>query len=121
MSQQFVFWRAERALDSAAVYSSLLEDGVTVDGLEPLDPGLAERAIITAFPTWTVELARADGGNQTMLAGPGERGAIDVGYLPQAVVATCYGMDPEEWNVVIRAFTDLGMPLYDPQIGHRFD
>jgi hypothetical protein len=121
MSQQFVFWRTDRELDSAAVYERLMGQGETVDGLEPLDDEAAERAIVAAFPSWTVEVDRTAGADQTMLAAPGDHGAIDVGYLPQAVVATCYGMEPDDWNIVIRTFTDLGLPLYDPQISHRFD
>jgi len=56
-----------------------------------------------------------------MLAVLGDRGAVYVSHSPQMVTTTCYGMEPEQWNVVISAVVDLGLPLYDPQISYRFD
>ncbi|KQR26751.1 hypothetical protein [Curtobacterium sp. Leaf154] len=120
MSQQFAFWRTSERLDSAQVYERLV-DGEHVSGLEALDHEAVEAALIAAFPHWAVEKTRADGADQTMLAGPGNRGAIDVSYSPQMVTTTCYGMDSEQWNVVISAVVDLRLPLYDPQISYRFD
>jgi len=96
-------------------------NGEHVPGVDLLDPDAIEAALIAAFPDWTVENTRASGAEQTMMAGPGDRGAIDVGYGPQSVTTTCYGMEPEQWNVVISTLVDLGLPLYDPQIGYRFD
>jgi len=105
-------------------------DGITVCRLRqakgwsewtPITPQAVEAALIAAFPDWAAERTRADGADQTMLAGPGDRGAVDVSYSPQMVTTTCYGMEPEQWNVVISAVVDLGSPMYDPQISYRFD
>ncbi|WIE79885.1 hypothetical protein [Curtobacterium sp. MCSS17_016] len=120
MSQQFAFWRTSKRLDSAQVYERLVE-GEHVPELEAIDHEAVEAVLIAAFPDWAVERTRADGADQTMLAGPGDRGAVDVSYSPQMVTTTCYGMEPDQWNVVISAVVDLGLPLYDPQISYRFD
>ncbi|OII09269.1 hypothetical protein BIU97_12055 [Curtobacterium sp. MCBA15_009] len=120
MSQQFAFWRTSERLDSARVYERLV-NGEVVPEVEALEPAAIEAALIAAFPDWEAGPTLADGSGQTMLAAPGDGGAIDVGYGSQMVTATCYGLEPEQWNVVISAVVDLGLPLYDPQIGHRFD
>ena len=72
MSQQFVFWRTSEQLDARAVYEALME-GEPVVGLDLLDLDAAEQALIEAFPGWTVEAHRAEGGEQTMLISPPSR------------------------------------------------
>lgn len=120
MSQQFVFWRTSEQLDAHAVYEDLME-GKPVAGLDLLDLDAAEQALIGAFPDWTVEARRADGGEQTVLFSPGQRASIDAGYSAESVTVSCSWMSGEQYNLVIQAMATLHLPLYDPQIDERFD
>lgn len=120
MSQQFVFWRTSEQLDARAVYEALME-GEPVVGLDLLDLDAAEQALIEAFPGWTVEARRAEGGEQTMLISSDRRASIDAGYSPESVTVSCSWMSGEQYNLVIQAMGTLQLPLYDPQIDERFD
>jgi len=90
-------------------------------GLDLLDLDGAEQALIEAFPGWTVEAHRAEGGEQTMLISPDQRASIDAGYSPESVTVSCSWMSGEQYNLVIQAMATLQLPLYDPQIDERFD
>ena len=39
----------------------------------------------------------------------------------QSVMIDCYGMDGEDMNKFIDILFEYGCPLYDPQVGERYD
>src|SRR3954451_10973760 len=109
MSTQFVFWRTTAQLDSRAVYERLVA-GDTVEGLDLLNLDDAERALIAAFPGWTLEAQRSTTGAQTVLQRSEGAGTLDVGYTPQSVTVTCYATGPNEWNLLIDAMFTQQLP-----------
>jgi hypothetical protein len=120
MSMQFVFWRTTKDLDARKVYDQLMNGKHKIRGLEPLNLAIIDDALLSEFADWTVEKRRTVGNPQTMLAGPGDKGGLDIGYTPQSVTVTCYGMDEDGWNRVIDVMIAQNLPLYDPQINQRF-
>lgn len=120
MSVQFVFWRTSKSLNSSKVYDRLMR-GKSVRGLETLDLDAIETALISAFPSWEVEVRRTAANQQTMIRHPDGNGALDIGYTSQSVVVTCYGTSASQWNDIIEVMAAQKLPLYDPQVGERFD
>ena len=120
MSTQFLFWRTTKRLDSHKAYERLMK-GKTVRGLESLDLAQVETSLIAAFSDWTVVVHRTPSIEQTMLEQVNGEGGLDIGYRPQSVTVTCYKTGEREWNRIIDAMVSLKLPLYDPQVGQRFD
>ncbi|KQO62843.1 hypothetical protein [Curtobacterium sp. Leaf261] len=119
MSQQFAFWSTPATHDPATVYAQLGEVP-HIHGLDTLDLGRIDTALVGAFPAWRVESRRSAEVGQTMLGGPDGQVGIDVEYGPQYVIVTCHGGGMTEWNTIIDTMQGLGLPLYDPQINERF-
>jgi len=114
MSYDLNFWRYKpgRALKHEQVYEELC-DGKTVEGLEeiPIDQFVAR--VIQEFADWE----RLD---ETTFDG-GDRGSFQLTTAPQSFRVDCYGMDGEDMNRFIEIANEFECPLYDPQVGQRFD
>ena len=114
MSYDLDFWKEKPGikLDPQTTYERL-SDGEWVEGLEELpieaileNVGLKFRQGWTQLDEMTWE-------------------ATDKGFqvytTPQFFRVDCGGMTGEEMNVFIEIAAEVGCPLYDPQVGERFD
>jgi hypothetical protein len=118
MTTDLAFWKTSRELKPQKVDRRLIE-GKPVRGLEAMDADAVETALLAAFPDWRRDATRSTTPRQTMLADD-DRGAMDVFWTADGVIASCYGMGPDDLNRVIDVMIELRMPLYDPQIDERF-
>lgn len=48
-------------------------------------------------------------------------GAFQLYVMPQLICANCTGMAGEDMNKIIDVLLEFNCPLYDPQVGKRFD
>jgi hypothetical protein len=114
MSYDLDFWRYKAGvkLDDERVYDAL-SDGQRVDGLEDLPIDEIVRRLTESFADWQkLDDATFDGG---------ERGSFQVYTSPQFFRVDCYGMNGDEMDKFVDIGTEFGCPLYDPQVGQRFD
>lgn len=115
MSTTLVFWRGGDALDPNETYQ-LLNEGRQVDTVTDLVADDVEATLRTGLPGWThdANLLQPPG------APAGGTPAIDVMIGAQHVVFTAYGATGDQLNEIIDAMLELGLRLYDPQLGERF-
>ena len=116
MSYDLDFWQYETArpmADHHAVYERLSE-GEFVAGLRtiPIDAILAKLDGVFSSLGWT----KLDETNWE-----GQAGAFQIFTTPQFLRIDCYGMNGEDMNRVIDLASGFGLPLYDPQVGKRYD
>ena len=115
MSYDLNFWKYKPGvtLDHQATYESLSE-GETVEGLEelPIDEMLARLQVLVPDAWEKVD-------DQSWESS--DRGIFQVSTTPQSLRVDCYGMKGEDMNVFIDLGSDFDCPLYDPQVGARFD
>ena len=114
MSYDLNFWKYKPgvSLDHQAVYERL-SDGEEVDGLEELPIETMLARIGEVFSKWE----RIDDRNYEHP----DLGSFQLSTTSQFVRVDCYGMDGEDMNPFIDIGTEFGCPLYDPQVGQRFD
>lgn len=114
MSVDLDFWkyREGQYLDNRRVYETACCEGEPVEGLEDLPIEEILQKVADVFSDWT----RLDPFNYE-----GKQGAFSVFTTPQAVRFDCCGMSEGERNALIDIMLSFGCPLYDPQIGVRFD
>ncbi len=114
MSYDLDFWKykAGVSLDHQAVYEQLSE-GKEVDGLEDLPMETILARVGEVFSDWD----RLDPIN---FESP-DRGAFQLTITRQFFRVDCSGMDGEDMNRFIDIGAEFGCPLYDPQVGERFD
>lgn len=116
MSYNFAFWAGGDELDPLSVYEQL-GNGQRVSGLTPLN---GER-VLAAFADhlvgwpWDGQILQPPG------ADPDGAPAFDVSIGEQLVEFVGYGWEPEHANAIIDAMHSLGLRLYDPQVGERFE
>jgi hypothetical protein len=114
MSYDLNFWRYKPgvSLDHQQVYEQLC-DAVNVYGLEILPIARMIVRVHEEFEDWEklddVTFERAD------------RGSFQLSTSPQFFRVDCYGMTSEDMNKFIEIANEFGCPLYDPQVGRRFD
>ncbi|MGC4005742.1 MAG: hypothetical protein QM811_22525 [Pirellulales bacterium] len=99
-------------LDHQKVYERL-SNGELVDGLQNLPIDAMMSRVGEVFADWVrLDNVTFDGG---------DRGGFQVFTTPQFFRVDCSGMDGEELNKFIDIGQEFGCPLYDPQVGERFD
>ena len=116
MSIDLNFWKYQKDtyLDNAAVYQKACCDNEQVEGLEalPIEDILKETA--SAFHDWN----GLDVFNYEEREG---QGAFQISATPQTVRFDCYSMKQADMKRFSAVMSKFGCPLYDPQLGVRFD
>lgn len=115
MSIDLNFWRVQEGLelDSALVYQRACCGQEAVEGLEvlPVEAILEETG--RAFPEWTaLDPRNYEGPNG---------GSFQISAAAQTVRFDCYSMEPADLRRFAPVLAKFGCPLYDPQLGVRFD
>jgi hypothetical protein len=114
MSYDLNFWRYKAGvkLNHQQVYEQL-SDREQIDGLEELPIEKILSRVSETFANWTkLDDITFDGG---------KLGTFQVFTTPQFFRVDCYGMSDEELNKFIDIGNEFGCPLYDPQVGERFE
>jgi hypothetical protein len=114
MSYDLDFWRYKEGvtLDHQKVYEQL-SDGRRVDGLEDLPVDAVIRRVTEVFTDWQkLDDVTFDGG---------KRGGFRLSTTLQFFRIDCYGMSVEDMNKFVDIGNEFGCPLYDPQVGQRFE
>lgn len=114
MSVDLDFWRYQDGvyLDNAMVYQRACCDQEAVEGLRALPAEDILEAVAAAFPEWD---------SPAPFHYEREGRAFQISATPQAVRFDCYSMerlDMKRFSAIMERF---GCPLYDPQLGVRFD
>jgi hypothetical protein len=114
MSYDLDFWRYKSgvALDHQSVYEQLSQ-GQRVEGLDDLPIETMIRRVNEMFADWEkLDEATFEGG---------ERGSFQLFTTAQFFRVDTYGMDGDDLNKLIEIGNEFGCPLYDPQVGQRYD
>lgn len=113
MSYDLNFWKCKLGVTLAhqQTYENL-SDGQKVDGLEDLPIERMLVRIEEVFSDW--EKLSSDSWKS-------KKGAFQVFTTAQFLRVDCYGMDDEDINKMIDIAGEFDCPLYDPQVGTRFD
>ena len=115
MSYDLNFWRYENesaANDHQSVYERL-SDGEFVEGLREIPADAIIERIYKVFSA----LGWANEDEETWES---DDGAFQIDITPQFLRFDCYGMDGDDMNRLIEIGSELGLTLYDPQVGERF-
>ncbi len=114
MSYDLNFWRYKSgvSLDHQEVYRQLCE-GITVDRLESLPIDHIHARVREVFSDWDMLGDMTYDGR--------EHGGFQLFTTPQFFRVDCYEMDGELMNRFIEIANEFLCPLYDPQLGRRFD
>lgn len=111
---QSEFWKYKENsyLDNHKVYETLCDEG-NIEGLENVPVDEIREKIAKAFSDWNkVDENSFENSN---------KGAFQITTTSQSVMIDCYGMDGEDMNKFIDILFEYGCPLYDPQVGERYD
>jgi hypothetical protein len=114
MSYELNFWRysADTKADHESIYQQLC-DGIAVDGVEPLPINDIVARLNQEFSAWqkldNVTFDHCD------------RGGFQLFTTPYFFRIDCYEMDGDDMNKFIEIADEFSCPLYDPQVGRRFD
>ena len=115
MSYDLNFWKYKSGiyLDARTTYASLC-DGENVDGLEnlPIEKILSRLKVLFSDGWEQLDELNWEAVN---------RGAFQISTTSQMFRVDCYGMSGDDMNRFIDLGTEFGCPLYDPQVGTRFD
>ena len=114
MSYNLSFWKYKENsyLDNHKVYETLCDEG-NIEGLENVPVDEIREKIAKAFSDWNkVDENSFENSN---------KGAFQITTTSQSVMIDCYGMDGEDMNKFIDILFEYGCPLYDPQVGERYD
>lgn len=113
MSYDLNFWKYKPGvvLDHQRTYERL-SDGQTVEGLEDLPVDRMLSRIGDVFGDWA---------KLSPDTWEGKKGLFQILVTEQFFRVDCYGMEGEDMNQVIDVATEFGCPLYDPQVGVRYD
>ena len=113
MSYDLDFWKYKPGvkLDHKETYEKL-SDGQFIEGLEELPIDRILERVREIFADWEYL------GSGTW---EGAQGSFQVYTTSQFLRVDCYGMPGEEMNKIIDIAGEFGCPLYDPQVGERFD
>lgn len=115
MSIDLNFWKYQDgiSLDNAAVYQKVCCGDETVEGLEVLPIEDILKEIAAEFQEW-----------DSSAPGDFERegcGSFQISTTPQSIRFDCYSMGQADMKRFSSIMSRFGCPLYDPQIGARFD
>ncbi|MBW1803768.1 MAG: hypothetical protein JRJ85_23940 [Deltaproteobacteria bacterium] len=114
MSYDLNFWQYEDNvyLDNQDVYEKL-SNGELVEGVVNIPVSEILKRLKDYF---------SDGWEQLdELNWESEKGAFQIFTTQQLFRVDCYDMDGEEMNKVIDIANEFHLPLYDPQVGKRYD
>ena len=114
MSYDLNFWKYKEGiyLDNHAVYERL-SDGEIVDGLEELP---IDRIIQRVDSEFAIGWEKRDGLNWES-----KKGAFQIFTTEQFFRIDCYDMEGDDMNIFIDIANEYDCPLYDPQVGKRYD
>jgi hypothetical protein len=114
MSYDLNFWREKPGikLDPQMTYEQL-SHGEWVEGLEDLPIEQILKRIQEAFTQGWTKL------DFQSWEAPGK--GFQIFTTPQSFRVDCGGITGEEMNLFIDIAAEFGCPLYDPQVGQRFD
>jgi hypothetical protein len=114
MSYELDFWKYKSGvtLDHQQVYERLCE-GQALEGLEQLPIAQMTARLNEVFRGW----AKID--DRTFESPKG--GVFQLYSTPQFLRIDCYGIDADDMNRMIEVAHEFGCPLYDPQVGIRYD
>lgn len=116
MSVELDFWKYQKGiyLDNKNVYRNACCDQERVEGLEdlPIEDILKETAAV--FQDWDA----IDRFNYEKKTG---QGSFQISTTPQMVRFDCYSMKQADMKRFSAIMSKFGCPLYDPQLGVRFD
>jgi hypothetical protein len=114
MSYDLNFWKYKERiyLDNQDVYERL-SNGDTVDGLEKLPIAKILQRVNSEF---------ADGWEKLdELNWESKKGAFQIFATDHFFRIDCYDMESEDMNKFIDIANEFDCPLYDPQVGKRYD
>jgi hypothetical protein len=114
VSYDLNFWRYQPGvvLDHQEVYDRLC-DGNVVDGLLELPAERMLARVVVEFSDW-------DRLDDLMFDG-GDKGGFQLYITPQLLRVDCYGLHVDHMNKLIEIAHEFQCPLFDPQVGRRFD
>ncbi len=114
MSYDLDFWKYQTGvtLDDQTVYDRL-SHGENIEGFE----NLPIQSIITRINEEFADWEKQDELNFDSC----DRGSFQLYTTRQFFRVDCYGMEGEDMNRFIDIANEFGCPLYDPQIGKRYD
>ncbi len=109
------FWKYKRGArkENEKVYEEVCCDGGIMDCLEELPVKDILKRVGAEFADWT-----AVGEKDYEKDGCG---AFSISVTPQSVRFDCYDMSGEDMNRLMDVMQEFDCPLYDPQLGERFD
>jgi len=115
MSVDLDFWKYQDGvyLDNAMVYQQACCDQEAVEGLQALPAEDILEAVAAAFPEWGSPAPfhyEREGG-----------GSFHISTTPQTVRFDCCSMERMDMKRFSAMMAGFGCPLYDPQLGARFD
>ena len=118
MSYDLCFWREQpgRRRDSHEVFKALIE-GQQVEGLLPFPVERFLGAVTEAFPS----AAREPDDDLLMWEAPDKRSSFQIEWSALHVSIALRSVSKEDGNRLVEIAADCGAPLYDPQVGERFD
>lgn len=116
MSIDLNFWKYQKgvSVDPAAVYQNACCHHETVEGLELLPVDTILNEIADAFHDWH----SLDAYNYEKKEGPG---SFQISTTPQTIRFDCYSMEQADMKRFSAVLSKFNCPLYDPQLGVRFD
>lgn len=116
MGIDFNFWKYQNNtyLDNTAVYQTACCDHKKIDGLEILPTEEILKETAAAFPDFhpidPFHYEKKDG-----------QGSFQISTTPQTVRFDCYSMERVDCKRFSSLMAKFECPLYDPQLGVRFD
>lgn len=115
MGYDLNYWKETEGtgLPVTEVYQRVCCDGQAMEGLELLPLDAIRQKIAEAFPDWS----RPDPATYEDGAG----GCFQLSTTPQSLRADCYGVREDDMRKLSCILREFGCPLYDPQMGARFD
>jgi hypothetical protein len=114
MSYDLNFWKYKHGivLEHQSVYERL-SDGEYVEGLEVLP---IDQLIASIEKVFSKSWKKVDD-----LSWESSQGSFQLFTTEQFLRIDCYGLAGEDMNVFIDIASEFGCPLYDPQVGQRFE
>lgn len=116
MSIELNFWKykGDVNLDNAVIYQKVCCNNEECEELETLPTEAIVKEISSAFCEWK----SLDLFNYEQKAG---QGSFQITATPQVIRVDCYFMPPADMKRFSSIMAKFGCPLYDPQLGVRFD
>lgn len=122
MSYVLAFWRQDPPpSDPQSVYLALNEAEGAVSGVEQLPVDVILERIPAVFAGAEVRRACAEVPFHGFFWEGPTGGALDGTLTNQALIVSAHGFPEDDMNRLIDLALEFQAPLYDPQVGQRFD